>query len=65
MVSLFSECTENASENVVTLTGEILNLLNICSPVQSVVQKLVDLTCVILDELPSAYLIALPVITAG
>ena len=59
------ECSDGGSENIITLTGEVLNLLNICSPVPSVVQKLVDLICVILDELPSAYVIALPLVTAG
>ena len=65
MLVCFTECSDNGSENIITLTGEVLNLLNICSPVHGVVQKLVDLICVILDELSSAYVIALPLVTAG
>lgn len=44
---------------------EILNLLNICSPSDNVLQKILNLIFVILEQMPNAYLITLPTITAG
>ena len=44
---------------------EILNLLNICSPSDNILQKILDLIFVILDQMPNAHLLTLPTITAG
>ena len=44
---------------------EILNLLNICSPSDNMLQKILNLIFVILEQMPNVHLITLPTITAG
>lgn len=44
---------------------EILNLLNVSSPLDNMLQKIMDLIFVILEQMPNAHLLTLPTITAG
>ena len=64
-LSLFSEPQEQGSVHVISMLQEILNLLNICSPSDNILQKILDLIFVVLEQMPNAHLLTLPTITAG
>ena len=64
-ISSSSEPQEQGSAHVISMLQEILNLLNICSPSDNMLQKILNLIFVILEQMPNAHLITLPTITAG
>ena len=63
--SVSSEPQEQGSAHVVSMLQEILNLLNVSSPSDNMLQKIMDLIFVILEQMPNAHLLTLPTITAG